>query len=497
VGREFAGDVSTGPTIVWFRRDLRLRDNPALQAAVASGGPVVPLYIWDPEGEGHWAPGAASRWWLHHSLAALAGALEAKGSRLVVAQGPAGDVLERMVDALEATAVYWNRCYEPAVVARDTRIKARLAERGVKAVSNNGALLHEPQTVANRQGQPFQVFTPYWRTCLARAVEEPGPREPERLMAPIRWPATITLETLDLRPRLNWADEWSREWQPGEAGAQAAWRRFLRDRIHAYDEGRDRPGEAGTSKLSAHLHFGEISVRQIWADVKAQGKESGVYPPSNGARVFLAELGWREFAHHQLFHFPHTVEEPLREQFRDFPWRSDPGGRLLQAWQRGQTGYPLVDAGLRQLWATGWMHNRVRMVVASFLVKHLRLPWQDGARWFWDTLVDADLANNTLGWQWSAGCGADAAPYFRIFNPVTQATKFDASGRYVAQWVPELARLPVRLRHAPWQASPAEQAAAGVELGRTYPYPIVEHAAARAEALAAYQQLRQKGAAAR
>jgi deoxyribodipyrimidine photo-lyase len=483
--------VNARPTLLWFRHDLRLRDNPALQAALARGGPIIPVYIWDEAGEGNWAPGAASRWWLHHSLAALDADLRERGGRLLVTQGPAAAVLERLRERTGADALYWNRRYEPAVVARDGLIKREWTEAGLEARSFNATLLFEPHTVQNREGLPFRVFTPFWRHCQARPVEEPAGSAPARWPAPEQWPDSEPLEALALRPTRNWADGFSAVWTPGENGARAQLRRFLREGVADYDQARDRPAEAGTSRLSPHLHFGEIGPRQVWAGVKALSRDSGVFPSSNGARIFLTELGWREFAHHQLFHFPHTPEQPLRDDFRAFPWRADPNGQFRQAWERARTGYPIVDAGLRQLWATGWMHNRVRMIVASFLVKHLRLPWTVGAAWFWETLVDADLANNTLGWQWSAGCGADAAPYFRIFNPMTQGAKFDPDAAYVQQWVPELRRLPAAAVHAPWEASPAVLAAAGVELGRTYPRPIVNHGEARAEALAAFAALRQ------
>ena len=467
-----------------------MRDQPALRAALARGAPVIPVYLWDPEGAGRWAPGAASRWWLHHSLAALAADLAARGGRLVIRAGPAGAMLDELLERTGAEAVYWNRCYEPAAVARDAELERRLTSRGLTVRGFNGALLHEPPAVQNREGKPFKVFTPYWRHCQGRPVEEPQGGPPARWPAPEAWPEGLSVDGLQLKPALDWAVGFRAVWTPGEAGARAALRRFLQGAIEDYDQARERPAEEGTSRLSPHLHFGEISPRQVWAGVRALGRDDGVFPPHNGARVFLAELGWREFAYHQLYHFPDTPEQPWRTQFAAFPWRADPGGGLLRAWHRGRTGYPIVDAGLRQLWATGWMHNRVRMIVASFLVKHLRLPWTAGAAWFWDTLVDADLANNTLGWQWSAGSGADAAPYFRIFNPMTQGRRFDANARYVHQWVPELKRLPPSLVHAPWEAPAEALAAAGVELGRTYPRPIVDHAVARREALEALAQLR-------
>jgi deoxyribodipyrimidine photo-lyase len=386
--------------------------------------------------------------------------------------------------------VYWNRRYEPASIERDKLLKAGLVAEGVEAKSFNAALLFEPHTVANKQGKPFQVFTPYWRHCQALAVPVPVDSGKGALPAPGRWPRSETIDALGLLPALPWADGFAKRWRPGEIGAQEQLARFAREAVHAYDEERNRPDRDGTSRLSPHLHFGEIGPRQVWAAVKALGRDQGTFPASNGARVFLSEIGWREFAHHLLFHFTDTPEKPLRPEFAAFPWAKDPGGHRLRAWQRGRTGYPIVDAGMRELWTTGWMHNRVRMIVASFLVKHLRLPWNAGAAWFWDTLVDADLAANTLGWQWSAGCGADAAPYFRIFAPVLQGQKFDPDGVYVRRWVPELARLPDKFLHAPWTAPAEVLEYAGVELGATYPEPIVDHAEARAEALAAFKRLR-------
>ncbi|HND60886.1 MAG TPA: deoxyribodipyrimidine photo-lyase [Opitutaceae bacterium] len=482
--------MSLTPTILWFRQDLRLQDNPALHAALARGAAVLPVYILDDSGEGNWAPGGAARWWLHHALAALDAGLREHGSRLLLFRGDSRAVLRKLVNETEAGAVYWNRRYEPAIVARDKAIKTEFAAAQLDARSFNGALLNEPHTVLNKQGRPFQVFTPYWRTCVTLPVAAPLKLGAQAIPAPAKWPAALELAELELKPRLPWDRGLGETWQPGEAGAARRLSRFASRALDGYDEQRNRPDLDGTSMLSPWLHTGELSPRQVWAAVKARSRESGVFPPSNGARVFLAEVGWREFAYHLLFHFPHTPEQPLREEFARFPWATDPGGRQLRAWQRGRTGYPIVDAGLRQLWHTGWMHNRVRMVVASFLVKHLRLPWQHGAAWFWDTLVDADLASNTLGWQWTAGCGADAAPYFRVFAPVLQGVKFDPNGDYVRRWVPEIAGLPVEHIHAPWEAPASVLAAAGVRLGETYPAPIVEHAAARAAALAAFKELR-------
>ena len=480
--------LGAAPAIVWLRHDLRLADNPALQAARRRGGPVVPVFIWAPEEEGAWPSGSASRWWLHQSLERLGAAFDAAGSELIIRRGSSFAELWRVAEATGADAVFWNRRYEPAAIARDRQVEEALRAAGLQTESYNGALLHEPWAIQNKAGRPFQVFSPFWRTCLApTGPAEPLPA-PRRLTAPPRRPASLPLAGLELEPKLNWANGLRAAWQPGCAGAKTELKRFLCNGLLTYAEGRNRPDLAGTSRLSPHLHFGEISPRQVWQAVR-RFAESQSIPAAVWRRwQFLTELGWREFAHHLLFHFPHTPEQPLRAEFARFPCRKN--AAWLRAWQRGRTGCPLVDAGMRELWSTGWMHNRIRMVVASFLVKNLLLPWQQGARWFWDTLVDADLANNTLGWQWTAGCGADAAPFFRIFNPVSQGGKFDPEGSYVRRWVPELARLPAAWIHRPWQAPPATLAAAGVELGRTYPRPIVSLLRSRELALEAYQRTR-------
>jgi deoxyribodipyrimidine photo-lyase len=469
--------------ILWFRLDLRLADNPALQAALRHGGGVIPVFIWAPKEESPWEPGAASRWWLHHSLAELSCRLESLGSRLILRRGPAVATLRELARQYKATAIFWNRRYEPAVIARDHIVKQTLREAGLKTESFNGALLHEPWTIENQSGKPFQVFTPFWKKCLTQAEPSSPVAAPKRLPAPPSWPKSLHLDELNFLPKLNWADGFATEWKPGEAGARDALNRFLADAVDNYTVQRNLPDRRGTSRLSPHLHFGEISPRQVWQAAR-QALPAFTFPRSQ----FLTELGWREFAAHLLFHFSTTPTEPLRPQFRDFPWRDDP--ERLVAWQRGQTGYPIVDAGMRELWATGWMHNRVRMIAASFLVKDLLANWTHGARWFWDTLVDADLAQNTLGWQWTAGCGADAAPYFRVFNPVSQGEKFDPNGGYVRRWCPELARLPDKWIHRPAAAPAAILAAAGVELGRDYPRPIISHFAARETALDAFAKIR-------
>jgi len=472
--------IMAATTIVWFRHDLRLDDNPALLAA-ARRGAVVPLFVWAPDEEAPWEPGAASRWWLHQSLERLAGALARAGTPLLVRRGPSLETLREVARAWSATHVVWNRRYEPAVIARDTAIKKALADDGLEVESHAGGLLFEPMKVATKEGRPYQVFTPFWRALLARE-EPPEPVAAPRSLTAAK-PATtsagkaaskatgkgaghaaasLPIADLGLLPAIDWAGTMRQTWTPGEAGGRDRLERFLADAVPAYHGERDRPDHDGTSSLSAHLHFGEISPRRVWHAVRAAVGGTPAARTTGGAEAFLREIGWREFASHLLYHFPHTAEAPLRADYARFPWADDPRG--LRAWQRGRTGFPIVDAGMRQLWATGWMHNRVRMIVASFLVKDLRVSWLEGARWFWDTLVDADLAANTLGWQWAAGCGADAAPYFRIFNPASQEAKFDPDGAYVGRWVNVKAP--------------------------DYPAPIVDHGERRARALAMYNAVR-------
>jgi len=475
-----------GTALVWLRLDLRLADNPALDAAVNLGGAVIPIFIHAPGEEAPWTPGGASNWWLHQSLKALDARLRELGSQLVIRRGPTLETLRDLIKGTGATSVFWNRRYEPAAIARDAQVKAALRSDSVKVESFNAALLHEPWTIRNKSDKPFQVFTPFWKQCLNESDPAAPLPAPNHLCAPTHWPKSISLDELALEPRIDWAGGMRAACQPGESGAAEHLENFLAEAFDDYSVTRNRPDLPGTSRLSPHLHFGEISPRQIWHGLKTIAEKRGLSKTAWRNSQFLAEAGWREFAHHLLFHFPYTPAEPLRPQFKKFPWRED--AALLRAWQKGRTGFPIVDAGMRELWTTGWMHNRVRMIVASFLVKDLLLPWQDGARWFWDTLLDADLASNTLGWQWTAGCGADAAPYFRIFNPTTQGEKFDPNGDYVRHWCPELAKIPVTWIHQPHAAPLEILRAAGVELGRTYPKPIVDHAAARTAALEAFAQ---------
>lgn len=480
--------MSRSPIIVWFRQDLRLADNPALSAAVNRGAPAIPVFIWAPDEDGDWPPGAASRVWLHQSLAALDAELRAVGSRLIIRRGPTCRALLEIARQTGAKSIFWNRRYEPAIMDRDKLLEESLCTAGYEVESFNAALLYEPWTIQNRSGRPFQVFTPFWKLCLTLPEPAAPGSAPEVVSAPKQWPDSLPLASLELEPRLSWVGAIRAAWQPGRAGAANQLMHFLDSAFASYSTDRNRPDLPGTSRLSPHLHFGEVSPRQIWHALRNRADSHGWPPAKWRGSQFLTELGWREFAHHLLFHFPHTPAEPLRTEFTRFPWRKDRNS--LQAWQRGQTGYPLVDAGMRELWTTGWMHNRVRMIVASFLVKDLMISWQEGARWFWDTLVDADLAQNTLGWQWTAGCGADAAPFFRVFNPTGQGERFDPRGDYVRRWIPKLARLPDEWIHRPHEAPAAVLTRAGVELGKDYPNPIVSHSIAREVALEAFARLK-------
>ena len=465
-------------TILWFRQDLRLSDNPALCHAAANG-PVIPVYIRD---ETDPLPlGGASLWWLHHSLAALRDDL----GGMVFLSGDPLECLSRLAVETGAKAIVWNRTYEPHAVKRDKAIKAALKEKGLDVRSFKAGLLHEPWEVETGAGDPYKVFTPFWRAAREKPVGETLAR-PD---AEVEIPKGIgdDLDDWALLPENpDWAAGWDDTWTPGEAGARKRFDAFLDDGLNGYAKLRDRPDQENVSRLSPHLHFGEISPRQIHNRVRfLADREPAV---SRDADKFLAELGWREFSHHLLFHFPTLPTENWRPSFDAYPWRDD--AAQLKAWQRGRTGYPIVDAGMRELWQTGYMHNRVRMIVASFLIKHLRMHWRHGEAWFRDTLVDADLANNAAGWQWVAGSGADAAPYFRIFNPMTQGRKFDPEGAYVRRWCPELAGLPDEHIHAPFEAPASILDEAGVVLGETYPKPLVDHAKARAAALEGYEKVK-------
>ncbi len=474
-------------TLVWFRQDLRLEDNPALAEAAARGS-VVPVFIIDDAASGDWAVGGAGRWWLEASLACLDSALRERGGGLIVREGPTLATLEHLAAETEADGLVWNRCYEPRSIARDVAVKQRFKERGFTVWSCNGSLLFEPWTIATQAGDPFKVYTPFARACLKA---RPGATQPliDTSYSP-KVPSIIEGSSIRLfRDIPTWTRGLADMWRPGFSFATNALEDFFEDKAEDYGDNRNRPDLDGTSFLSPRLHWGELSPRQIWGAAFSRAGGDEALDPGTGIEVFLRELIWREFGYHILYHFPHLPDAPLKPAFAGFPWAGCKANR--NAWRFARTGYPIVDAGMRQLRQTGWMHNRVRMIVGSFLVKDLLEDWRHGARWFWDNLVDADLASNTLGWQWVAGCGPDAAPYFRIFNPVKQGVKFDPNGAYVRRWVPELAQVPTEHIHAPWQAPPAVLAAAGVRLGDAYPAPIVDHTQARARALDALAQIKQ------
>lgn len=479
--------MNNGPTLVWFRSDLRISDNPALLHAAAQAAPILPIYILD-EGGDRRPAGGASRWWLHHALDALDASLAGLGARLRLFRGDPARIVPDLVRQTGAQLVVWNRRYGAEERSLDAGIKADLKAQGIAADSFNSHLLREPWQVSGATGQPYKVFTPYWKASLALGPFPPPLPRPEGLTGANTPPLPGELGLADLRllpTTPDWAGGLRASWRPGEAGAQAALARFVDDTIRGYAERRDLPGVISTSRLSPYLASGDIGPRQIMQALDfamAEGRCPG--SPRDRAK-FEAEVGWREFAYHVLFNHPDLRQTPMASRFAAFPWHHDDAALL--AWQKGQTGYPLVDAGMRELWQTGHMHNRVRMVAASFLIKHLGLDWRHGEAWFWDTLVDADPASNPFGWQWVAGCGADAAPYYRIFNPMLQGLKFDANGAYVRRYVPELARLSDEHLHAPWQAPAAALARAGVRLGVTYPRPIVDHSAARDRAMADYR----------
>ena len=458
------------PQIVWFRNDLRLADQAAVRAAAAAG-PVVAVYVLDDATPGKWRPGAAKRWWLHYSLTALARDLKHMGGQLILRRGRPAVELAAVAKATGAKAVHALHHYEPWAIGEEAAVAQAL-----ELTLHDGAYLAPPGTTRSGSGTPYRIFTPYWNAL--QEVMPPGDPEPAPMVRFADAPPGDDLDDWKLSPRdPDWAGGFD-VWTPGEAGAHAALDAFA-EVAGDYDHGRNFPARPLTSRLSPHLHHGEISPAQVWAVINGGGA---------GASTYRREIGWRDFGINLVLQFPRIGDEPNRLQFDAFPFRDDPAG--LAAWRRGQTGYPIVDAGMRQLRATGWMHNRVRMIVASFLTKHLLIDWRRGERWFWDCLVDADYGNNSLGWQWIMGSGVDSSPFNRIFTPVGQSEKFDAGGVYIREWVRELAKLPNDAIHAPWTAPPGVLAAAGVVLGTTYPHPIVDHAAARARALAAYATIK-------
>ena len=472
----------------WFRTDLRLDDNPALRLAAESG---ELLLVFVDETDSSLRPrGGASAWWLHHALASLATDIQSAGNRLIILRGPAREVIPDLARQHAIARVTWSRRYGAAERELDADIKARLREGGIEAISANSHLLYEPMEITTQAGGPMRVFTPFWRAArMKRPVEAPIPAPealPPALAASI--PGQLSIADLGLLPTTpDWSGGLAETWQPGEAGAMARLLSFLAGPLDGYGENRNRPDMPSTSMLSPHLAWGEISPRRIWQTVEQAAATGETRAARADIEKFFSELGWREFAYHLLFHYPTLAEANYQPKFDAFPWVSD--SAALAAWQRGRTGYPIVDAGMRQLWQTGFMHNRVRMIVASFLIKHLMIDWREGERWFWDTLCDADPANNAASWQWVAGSGADAAPYYRIFNPITQGQKFDPAGDFVRQFVPELAMMPTDFIHRPWEAPSHLLARAGVRLGETYPTPIVSHEMARNRALDAFKSL--------
>ncbi len=468
--------------IIWLRKDLRLTDHPGFAHAIENGYQILPIFIWD-ETEHRWQDGAASQWWLHHALVDLKEQLQLHGGDLslykIDSRGKFSASLIEIIREHQADAIYWGRRYEPEIIERDKKLKKHLTEQGYEAKSFNTHLLLEPHTIKNKSGGHYKVFTPYWKECLTHTIE------PLTTISKKEWERVSWLETksstsiddLELLPSIPWDEQFYDHWQPTRKAGLARLTEMVKSKAKTYNQQRDTPSVDGTSQLSPYLQWGQISAREIYHAFKKSYNDIV-------EKGYLRQLFWREFSYHLLFHEPHTPERPLRPEYENFPWKADK--KSLTAWQTGQTGFPIVDAGMRQLWQTGWMHNRVRMIVGSLLVKHLLQDWRDGASWFWDTLVDADLANNTMGWQWIGGCGADASPYFRIFNPIIQGEKFDPNGDYVRKYCPELKDVPNKYLHKPWEMPELELAATGVTLGKTYPYPIISHEKGRENALKAY-----------
>jgi len=472
---------SKNTAIVWFRRDLRIADNPALMAAIDSHENVIPLYIHSPDEEVPWSPGAASNWWLNNSLAQLDADLRSLGSRLFIASQKSLDCLMQYIADYRVKAVYWNRLYEPSQIERDIQIKSRLKDSGVECQSCSANLLNEPHTVKTAGGRAYKVFSAYWRQCQPKINEVTQPlSKPVKINTPKPVDSLLSIDALQLMPSKPWYSGFCEYWQPGEAGAHEKLDFFLQQGLHGYNKDRNVPDIKGTSRLSPHLHFGEISPRQIiWQTLTHQTDKNA---PQSDLEHFFSELGWREFAYYLMYHFPHTTNESLDRRFDLAGWQDSlENQQLLKRWQTGTTGIPIVDAGMRELWKTGWMHNRVRMIVASILTKNLGIHWLEGARWFWDTLVDADLACNSLGWQWTAGCGVDAAPYFRIFSPARQTEKFDPQGKYIKKFVPELSSADPRLLIS--GNALADQISA-------YPAAMIDISASRKHALAHWHSIK-------
>ena len=471
-------------SIFWFRQDLRLADNPGLSEAI-SKGIVLPIYIYDDINSNEYEMGSASKWWLHNSLEKLNDSLN---NKLSVYKGDALKIIESLTKSYDVESISWNRCYEPWRIKRDKNIKSEIEKKGIEVNTFNGSLLWEPFNILKTDGTPYRVFSPYYRKgCLNAAPPRIPLKSPEISSLFKDEYNELTIEDLSLIPKVHWFDEMEKLWKPGEVGAQEKLYDFLDDGLFGYKEGRNFPSQKNVSQLSPHIHLGEISPNQVWYAAKQKEDETGI---EKDLAHFLSELGWREFSYNLLYHFPTLPRENLQKKFDNFPWQENTD--FSDKWKKGHTGYPIVDAGMRELWQTGYMHNRVRMIVGSFLVKNLLLHWHEGEKWFWDCLIDADLASNSASWQWVAGSGADAAPYFRIFNPISQGIKFDPEGEYTKKFLPELRDLPIKYLYSPWEAPADVLEQANIKLGENYPKPIVDLKESREKALDAFDKIRIK-----
>ena len=466
--------------IHWFRQDLRLSDNPALLKA-SNQALALPIYILD-DHLSQKALGSASRFWLYYSLKALNLSLDKK---LCLYKGNPLDILKHLIKTHNIKEVYWNHCYEPWQIKRDSKIKKELLLLGIKVQTESAFLLWEPYKIQKKDGTPFKVFTPFYKKALDANTPRAPLNKPKSLNLYYDSSSQIKIEGLKALAPPFWSHKLKKHWEIGEAGAKKKLAQFLKTGIPFYKEGRGFPAKPYVSKLSPHLHFGEISPNQIWHKIKSIGGNPNT-------ACFHSELGWREFSYNQLYYNHDLSHKNLQSKFDHFPWKKNK--LYLKAWQKGRTGVPMVDAGMRELWETGAMHNRARMITGSFLAKNLLLDWREGEQWFWDCLVDADLANNSAGWQWTAGCGYDPAPYFRVFNPVIQGQKFDPEGVYIRRFIPELKNLSNRYIFSPWEAPQSVLKKAGVKLGESYPHPIVDLKESRNLALQAFQSLQKETA---
>ncbi|PEV58740.1 deoxyribodipyrimidine photolyase [Bacillus cereus] len=469
--------------IVMFQKDFRLYDNPALFEAVQSGE-VLPVYVQDET----FSIGSAAKWWLHHAIIDVQKQLKALGSTLIIRKGNTQEEILSLIKQLDITAVYWNSCYDPDRLKSNQKMKMILEDKGIICKGFNSHLLLEPWIIKKKDNTEYKVFTPFYNAFQKQVIPKPISR-----VQSIKWgnslPASLSVSELHLLPTIPWTSHMEAIWDPTEEGAYKTFKKFFSSKLVSYSEGRDFPDQNVHSMLAPYLSFGQISVKLMFHYLINKSTERQCSLFEKQVNSFIRQLIWREFSYYLLYHYPFTVYKPLNKSFEHFPWNKEE--ELLRVWQKGETGYPFIDAGMRELWQTGFMHNRARMAVASFLVKHLLIPWQEGAKWFMDTLLDADIANNTMGWQWVAGSGADASPYFRIFNPITQGEKFDKNGEYIRRWVPELRDIPNKYIHKPWEAPEHILQKSNIKLGNTYPYPIVDHKAARERALCAYKNMKE------